>query len=113
MRQGREWAMRVGYAVAADGALVARAIVDASLRIRAVQAIDRMDAAGVQPRPLAELGVALGEHERAITLLQRAFDPHGPGMWTIGTDRGFNPLRADARFIRIIEALHLPKGIIE
>jgi hypothetical protein len=69
-----------------------------------------MAAEGLSGHRLAELSVAIGDLEGAITNLTYALEKRDPTMIVIGTDQAFDPLRQDPRFIRMIEELRLPNG---
>ncbi len=57
----------------------------------------------VSPTMRAVVLVGLGEHERAIQLLQQAASTHDPNMLYYLNDPIFNPLHRDPRFERIRE----------
>lgn len=106
----REWATLAGYERPDEAEIVGRAVFEPALRERAGALLRRMEAAGVHPRDLAELQLAVDDHEAAIVLLERAFNEGDPTLVQIGPDPTFDPLRGDPRFIRILEALRLPTG---
>ena len=51
--------------------------------------------------------VVLGENEQAIRELQRAYDEHSSSLHFIGIAPEFEPLRADKRFVSIVERIGL------
>jgi hypothetical protein len=108
----REWAALAGHAQPAEAEVVGRAVLVPALRDSARVVLRRAEQAGIRPRDLAELQVAIGETEAAIALLERALDEGEPTLIQIGVDPTFDPLRADPRFIRLIETLRVPNGVI-
>jgi hypothetical protein len=67
-----------------------------------------MEADGAPAWDVAALYTALGDGEHAIRLLERPFREDDPQLVMTGLDPTFHPLRADPRFIRILERLRLP-----
>ena len=60
----------------------------------------------------AHVHVVLGENEQAIRELQRAYDEHSSSLHFIGIAPEFEPLRADKRFVSIVERIGLdPKKV--
>ncbi len=55
----------------------------------------------------AHVHVVLGENEEAIRELQRAYDEHSSSLHFIGIAPEFEPLRADKRFVSIVERIGL------
>ena len=55
----------------------------------------------------AHVHVVLGENEQAIRELQRAYDEHSSSLHFIGIAPEFEPLRADKRFVSIVERIGL------
>jgi hypothetical protein len=51
--------------------------------------------------------VAVGQHDRALDLLER-IRPRGPWLWTYLVFPGFDPVRAGARFQRIYQETRPP-----
>jgi adenylate cyclase len=108
----REWAALAGHAQPADAEVVGRAVLAPELRDSARVVLRRAEQDGIRPRDLAELQIAIGETEAAIALLERALDEGEPTLIQIGVDPTFDPLRADPRFIRLIETLRVPNGVM-
>jgi tetratricopeptide (TPR) repeat protein len=104
----QEWARRAGFAAATEAAVIGRAVLHEGLRAEARALLRRVETEGVPPRELAALSVVFGDHEAAVRLLQRAFEDDDPQLILVGVEPTFDPLRADPRFIRILEALRLP-----
>jgi TolB-like protein len=105
-----DWAASQHYSKPDEAGVIGRAIVELPLRPRARGVLGRMAAEGLSGHRLAELSVAIGDLEGAITNLTYALEKRDPTMIVIGTDQAFDPLRQDPRFIRMIEELRLPNG---
>ena len=56
---------------------------------------------------IAHVHVVLREHEDAMRELQRAYNEHSSSLHFIGIAPEFAPLRADKRFISIVERIGL------
>ncbi|HJS57410.1 MAG TPA: winged helix-turn-helix domain-containing protein [Vicinamibacteria bacterium] len=84
-----------GYALAAsgDGVAARRAQLD-------------LETAGasryVSPVYPAMVAVGLGDHERAIGLLERAYEDRSPWMLFLAVEPLFQPLRSDPRFLDLL-----------
>jgi len=52
--------------------------------------------------------VGLGENERALEWLERAFQEHSSGMHKLKVDPRLDPLRGDARFTDLMRRMGLP-----
>ena len=52
----------------------------------------------------------LGETDEALTLLEQLYEGGDPNVIGLGTSPGFNPLRREPRFARIVSELGLPNG---
>ena len=64
----------------------------------------------VSPVALVFAHIGLGQTDAALSELERAVDAHDIGLVSTGTillDRIYDPLRADPRFARILERMHL------
>jgi hypothetical protein len=57
------------------------------------------------PRVLIYAG--LGENDRALEWLERAFQEHSSGMVTLKVDPRLDPLRQDARFTNLLRRVAL------
>jgi serine/threonine-protein kinase len=55
----------------------------------------------------AHMYLALGERERALALLEKAYQHHSPGMVWLKVDPRFDSLRGDARFQRLLRRMGL------
>jgi adenylate cyclase len=103
------WARRIGRAQpAVDAALLARAVFEPPLRRDGLALLSGMETEGAPAWDLALLHVTLGDHENAIRLLQRALDEGDPLLVLTTAQPGFEPLRADPRFLQMLERLRLP-----
>jgi tetratricopeptide (TPR) repeat protein len=63
----------------------------------------------VAPENLAYVYLALGERQRALTLLDEAYAERSPGMCWLKVDPRFDELRDDPRFTRLLARLGLNK----
>jgi serine/threonine-protein kinase len=106
----RDWASSVSYSRPGEAAVIGRAMLVPGLRDEAGAVLERMEVEGVRSLMLAQLFMALDDRERAITLLQRAFDQGDPGLIDIGPRPIFTALRSDPRFVRVLQELNLPIG---
>ncbi len=110
------WARLVGIIPDPAGVRVIGAgVVDSTLRPAALEALARLSVRveredRYRDRALAALWLAYDEKERALDHLERAFEVEDPTLRNIGIDPGWDPVRQDARYLRIIEALGLPNG---
>ena len=62
----------------------------------------------ISPGELALYYVATGDHDRAVELLNTAFDEHDPQLQFVGFDPLFDAIRSDPRFIDLIRRIGLP-----
>ena len=53
--------------------------------------------------------LGLGENERAIEWLEKAFEERAGRLVYLRAERAFDPLRGDPRFQRMVERLNFPK----
>ena len=63
----------------------------------------------VPPFLIAEIHVALGEHERALHWLNKALDARDPTLTLLGTWPAFDPLRSDPRFQEILAQIRITR----
>jgi serine/threonine-protein kinase len=61
----------------------------------------------VSPHAIAVIHVGLGEYDRAFEWLERAFDSHDRALMWLRVHPRLDPLRDDARFTRLLQALRL------
>jgi serine/threonine-protein kinase len=59
---------------------------------------------------MAMVHAALGDHARALDLLEKAYDEHDFAISQIGVVPWFRMLRADSRFVALMDRLSLPRG---
>jgi tetratricopeptide (TPR) repeat protein len=59
------------------------------------------------PSYLAKIDMLLGEHERAIEMIQLAYKLRDASLQWVNTDFIFDPLREDPRFKAIIRKMNL------
>ncbi len=57
---------------------------------------------------LAALASAAGETERAIDYLEKDWTEGDRGLWFVYQGLGFDPIRMDPRFVRLLERMRLP-----
>ena len=63
----------------------------------------------VSPCELAYLYAALGDREKAIASLEKAYDDHDLHLQYLKVDRNFDPLRIDPRFQDLLRRVGLPQ----
>lgn len=64
----------------------------------------------VSPTGLAIIYASLGEKNKALALLERAYSLHDQQLIWLGVDGGYDPLRADPRFEDLMRRIGLPYG---
>jgi serine/threonine-protein kinase len=95
-----QWLAQLGQALALVGRVDEARGILAQLEARA--------AAGyVTPYHLAFVHTGLGEHERALDLLERAFDERSGAIYAIKGSFLFAPLRAHPRFLALLARMNL------
>jgi len=57
---------------------------------------------------IAEYYMRIGDKEKAINLLEKAYEDHDSGLVSLGVDPVFDPVRADPRFREILRRMKLP-----
>ena len=62
----------------------------------------------LSPADLAVLHTALGEHEQAIALLEKAYTAHDLQLQYLGESPPYDPLRTDSRFKDLVRRVGLP-----
>jgi serine/threonine protein kinase/Flp pilus assembly protein TadD len=62
----------------------------------------------LSPADLAVLHTALGEHEQAIALLEKAYTAHDLQLQYLGESPPYDPLRTDTRFKDLVRRVGLP-----
>ena len=61
------------------------------------------------PFDLALVHVGLGDHSRALDLLERALATDSQWLGWLGADRAFDPLRSEPRFAALVRKLGLER----
>lgn len=89
--------------------ILGRGIVEPELRADALAILADYAADGGNLRDVAELAVALGDHEAAFAYLERAEEVGWP-LSPIGVDPAFDPLREDPRMAALMARLGVPNG---
>ena len=107
----RAWAVLSDYEAPDEAEVIGRAMLLPEHREAARVVLLDMANRGLRPRDLAELHVALREVDRAMDLLEVAFAEHDPYLLLLGIDPTFDPLRDEARFIRLLQSLGVPNGV--
>ena len=62
----------------------------------------------LEPNAVAHVFAALGDHEHALTWLERAVEERAPYVADMAVEPALDPLRSDPRFIRLLKRLGLP-----
>ena len=62
----------------------------------------------VSPADIAEVYIWLGNRDRAMDWLQKAYDERSFAMVYLGVHPAYDPLRQDARFLKLLEKLRFP-----
>jgi serine/threonine-protein kinase len=63
----------------------------------------------VSPYSIAEAYIRIGEKEKAIEWLEKAFEEHDSGLVSLGVEPMFDPVRSDIRFQEILRRMKLTK----
>ena len=112
LEAGRREAERVlglpGERGAAELARVATALALAGENQRAREILLRLDRERSDERLRAMVALALGEKERALSLLEPSDGLLSLQAWFLIRDPGFDPVRSD--FIQVIDALDWPEA---
>jgi tetratricopeptide (TPR) repeat protein len=92
----------LGYAYAASGD-----------RMRAMAVLDELRQQSsrgfVSPFWRAITYLGLGDRQRSLEALEKAYEAHDPWVMQLKMDRIFNPLRSDPRFIELLRDLRFDK----
>lgn len=93
-------------------AFLARAHAKAGERARALELLAELEAIAadryVSPYDLALVHEALGDAERALQLLERAYETRAEGMASLMVDPRFAALRSDPRFQALVRRMGFP-----
>jgi eukaryotic-like serine/threonine-protein kinase len=63
----------------------------------------------VSPYSIAEAYMRIGDGEKAIDWLEKAYDEHDSGLVSLGVEPMFDPVRSDPRFQEILRRMKLTK----
>jgi tetratricopeptide (TPR) repeat protein len=77
-------------------------------RLLLSQALEAKGPGYLEPNAVAHVFVALGDHERALTWLERAVEERAPHVVEMAVEPALDPLRSDLRFVRLLERVGLP-----
>lgn len=77
-------------------------------RLLLSQALEAKGPGYLEPNAVAHVLVALGDHERALTWLDRAVEERAPHVVEMAAEPPLDPLRSDPRFVRLLKRLGLP-----
>ena len=72
------------------------------------QALEAKGPGYLEPNTVAQVFVALGDHEHALTWLERAVEERAPYVAEMAIEPALDPLRSDPRFVRLLKRLGLP-----
>jgi TolB-like protein/DNA-binding winged helix-turn-helix (wHTH) protein/Tfp pilus assembly protein PilF len=72
------------------------------------QALNAKGPGYLEPNTVAQVFVALGDDEHALTWLERAVEERAPYVAEMAVEPAFDPLRSDPRFVRLLKRLGLP-----
>jgi TolB-like protein/DNA-binding winged helix-turn-helix (wHTH) protein/Tfp pilus assembly protein PilF len=72
------------------------------------QALEAKRPGYLEPNTVAQVFVALGDHEHALTWLERAVEERAPYVAEMAVEPALDPLRSDPRFVRLLKRLGLP-----
>jgi hypothetical protein len=75
----------------------------------ALDHLERMSAAIIDPYDIACLHAMRNERELAFTWLERAYQQHNPGLTRIILDPDLKNLRTDPRYKALLRKMNLPE----
>jgi Tfp pilus assembly protein FimV len=91
---------------------LARALIEGGNREAGVHLLRQLETEAkrryVSPVDLASIYVALGDHERALQLLEAALQKHNGSLLSLHFRPEFQPLRESPRFGRVLHAIESP-----
>jgi tetratricopeptide (TPR) repeat protein len=92
----------LGYAYAASG--------DRTRATGVLKELNQQSSRGfISPFWPAIIYLGLGDRQRGLEGLEKAYEAHDPWVMQLKMDRVFNPLRSDPRFIQLLRELRLDK----
>jgi TolB-like protein/DNA-binding winged helix-turn-helix (wHTH) protein/Tfp pilus assembly protein PilF len=77
-------------------------------RLLLSQALEAKGPGYLEPNAVAYVFVALGDHEHALTWLERAVKERAPYVAEMAVEPALDPLRSDPRFVRLLKKVGLP-----
>src|SRR5437763_1364838 len=94
---------------------LARALIEGGERKEGLLILHRLESQEkrryVSPVDLAGIYTVLGDHEKAMTLLENALEQHNGRLLFIHQYHEFDPLRNSPRFTRILQAVGAPAAL--
>jgi len=94
---------------------LARALIEGSERKEGLLILRRLESEKkrryVSPVDLAGIYTVLGDHEKAMTLLENALEQHNGRLLFIHQYHEFDPLRNSPRFTRILQSVGAPAAL--
>jgi TolB-like protein/Tfp pilus assembly protein PilF len=73
--------------------------------------LSRSEHAGILAYVIAAIHAALGENDRALELLNRAYDDRSFSLVSLKVDPNFDPIRKDERFATLLDLIGLSKSV--
>jgi hypothetical protein len=64
------------------------------------------------PRLIAKQYLGVGDYDRAIEWLEKAYELHHPGLPYIGVSPRYDPLRSDPRFQDLLRRMNFPEDVL-
>ncbi|HSJ07020.1 MAG TPA: tetratricopeptide repeat protein, partial [Longimicrobiales bacterium] len=108
LEAGRTWAALSGQADPADVDVLVSATLGSAPRPDAVAVLDRWDRSPPRMVDVVMFAGLLGEKDRALTALERAFDARNPLLTSIRTGFWTAGLRAEPRYQRLVARMGFP-----
>jgi tetratricopeptide (TPR) repeat protein len=65
----------------------------------------------VSPLDMATIQLGLGDKDATFTLLERAVQAHDGGLVFLAVDPRYDPVRRDARFLRLLQRIGFPDSL--
>lgn len=91
---------------------LAHAYAASGQRVKAIRIVEQLESAPkekyVSPYEIAPVFVALGEKDRALSLLEQSLQEHDSRMPFLAVDGWLAPLHSEARFVALEEKVGLP-----
>ena len=78
--------------------------------LRILRELERRAKTGyVSPTSLARVHLGLGEKEKALSFLERAYEDRDISLVLLKVDWGYDPLRSDSRFQDLLRRMNFPR----